>query len=195
MAVAAGWIWLAGAGVYLVCEAVAAAGFPGYSYADNYISDLGIAAVMNYGAFMLHGSLFLIGAIVVMRSVPTFGWAGWGFVVAAAANAIGNVLVGAFRSGDHWHVTGAGLAIVGGNVAVIIAGLGSGRFGAAGWYRRTSLVIGAVGLGCLLALIIDGANGIRALPVGVVERGSVYSIIGWEVMTGIAILRRRTSLH
>ena len=92
-------IWLVGAAVYLVSEAIAAASFPGYSYIADYISDLGAAAVMNIGAFILHGSLFLVGAIVISRACPTLGWVGWSFVLAAAANAIGNILVGTFRSG------------------------------------------------------------------------------------------------
>ncbi len=142
MRVAAGVIWLVGAAVYLVCEAVAAASVPGYSYVADYISDLGVSAVMNVGAFMVHGSLLLLGAVVFVRACPTPGWAGWIFVLAAAVNAIGNVLVGTFRSGavemtgtSHWHVIGAGMAIVGGNVAVIIAGLGSRRLGAPRTYR------------------------------------------------------------
>ena len=57
-------IWLVGAAVYLVCEAVAAASVPGYSYSADYISDLGVSAVMNVGAFMLHGSLLLLGAVI-----------------------------------------------------------------------------------------------------------------------------------
>ena len=111
-------------------------------------------------------------------------------MIAATANAIGNVAVGAFRSGSHWHVVGAGLAIVGGNVAAIIAGLGSRRLGASRSYRLVSVAIGVVGLACLVALIIDGANGSRLLPAGLVERGAVYSIIAWEIMTGAAILLR-----
>ena len=79
---------------------------------------------------------------------------------------------------------GAGMAIIGGNIAVIIAGIGSRRIGAPRSYRRVSVVIGAVGIACLLTLIIDGANGSRALPVGVVERGAVYTIVAWEIMTG-----------
>lgn len=186
---AAAWIWLIGATVYLACEAIAAASFPGYSYRDDYISDLGVSAVMNYGAFMLHGSLLLIGAIVIARSVPAMGWGGWSFVGAAAVNAVGNILVGGFRSGSHWHVVGAGLAIVGGNVAVIIAGLVSRRLGATRTYSVSSLAIGVVGIACLAALVLDGADGTRLLPVGMVERGSVYSIIAWEIMTGVALLR------
>ena len=184
-----------GAIVYLVCEAVAAASVPGYSYVADYISDLGVSAVMNIGAFMLHGSLFFVGAIVLSRRCPTLGWGGWGFMLAAAANATGNVLVGTFRSGTplaagdvNWHAVGAGMAIVGGNIAVIIAGLASRRIGAPRPYRLASVAVGVIGLVCLLTLIIDGANGSRLLPVGLVERGSVYSIVVWEIMTGVSIL-------
>ena len=104
-------------------------------------------------------------------------------MLAAAVNAIGNILVGTFRSGGvevsdtSLHVIGAGMAIVGGNVAAIIAGLGRRRLGAPRSYRVVSIAIGVVGLACLLALIVDGVNGSRVLPAGVVERGSVYSII------------------
>jgi hypothetical membrane protein len=183
-------IWLFGATLYLVGEAIAAASSPGYDYATNYISDLGTSDVMNIGGFMLHGLLLLLGAIVVARAYPAFGGIGWAFVLAAAVNAIGNVLVGTFHSGAHgpvpWHIIGAGMAILGGNVAVIIAGLGSLRIGAPRSYARASIAIGLVGLSCLLVLLVVH-NGFLA---GAVERGSVYSIILWELMTGIAILRR-----
>ncbi|CAN5596282.1 hypothetical protein BH09ACT7_BH09ACT7_17820 [soil metagenome] len=187
-------IWLSGATVYLVCEAVAAAGFPGYSYAANYISDLGVSPVMNVGAFMAHGTLFLLGAAVAVRCYPGTGLVGGAFVPAAAANALGNVLVGTFRSGmaptsANWHLVGAALALVGGNVAVILAGIGGRRVGAPPAYVRASVGLGAVGLASQVALIINGASGF--VPVGVLERGAVYSIIGWELMTGFAILCRR----
>lgn len=186
-------IWLVGAAVYLVCEAIAAVGFQGYSYAANYISDLGVDAVMNIGAFMVHGTLFLLGAIVLTRGRP-MGWAGRGFVLAAAANAVGNILVGAFPSGSahsHWHVIGAGLAILGGNGAVIIAGVSGRSVGATPLFCRASIGLGVAGVIALAVLIIDGANGSRLLPAGLVERAAVYPIIGWELLTGWAILRRK----
>ena len=192
---AAAVMWLLSAAVYLTCEAVAAARAPGYSYVQNYISDLGVSAVMNVGAFMLHGSLLLLGAVAVAFAYPIGGWAGRSFVLAALANAIGNVLVGTFPSGAsaaadvNWHVIGAGLAIVAGNVAVIIAGIGSRRIGAASSFRHASVAIGLMGLACLLALVIDSSSGSRALPVGLLERGSVYSTVAWELLAGVTILR------
>ena len=38
----AGALWLLAGVMYLACESIAAAAFPGYSYARNYISDLGV---------------------------------------------------------------------------------------------------------------------------------------------------------
>lgn len=188
----AGWVWLIGAVAYLTSEALSATRVAGYSYTEDYISDLGVVAVMNYG-FMVHGLLFLFGALVVTRATSGLGWAGRGFVLSATANAVGNVLVGAFHSGERWHVVGAGLAIVGGNAALIVAGLGSRRLGATGVYRAGSVVVGVVGLACLAVLVIDGVNGPRVLPVGVVERGSVYSIIAWELVTALVLTRGRCS--
>jgi hypothetical membrane protein len=182
-------LWLVGAAVYLVCEAVAAVRLRGYSYVDDYISDLGGDPVMSVGGFILHGGLFLAGAVVFCGSCPKLGWPGRVFVMMAAANAIGNVIVGTVRFGVV-HATGAALAILGGNLAVIVAGVGSRRIHAPSAYRRASVAVGAFGIACLLTLVIDGANGSRDLPVGVVERGAVYSIVVWEIMTGAALLRR-----
>jgi hypothetical membrane protein len=185
-------IWILGATAYLVCEAVAAAGFPGYSYLADYISDLGVSDVMNIGAFMVHGILFGLAAVVLARGCTTT--AARVFVVAAVANAVGNILVGMFHSGTpdaHWHVVGAGLAIVGGNVAVIAAGFAGRALGAPSWALRASFALGTFGLVCLTTLIIDGATGSRVVPAGLVERGSVYSIIAWELLAGFTLLRRR----
>ena len=186
---AAAGTWLVGAAVYLTAEVVTATGVESYSYLNDYISELGVSGLMNR-AFMLHGVLFLIGAVLVVRSVE-LGWTGRAFVVAAAVNALGNVGVGGFPSGTAAHVTGAGMAIIGGNVAVILGALGSRSLGAGQWFRRAGVTLGAVGLLCLAVLVIDGVNG-ASLPVGLVERGAVYPIIAWELLAGVTILRTRS---
>lgn len=179
----AGVIWLLGGIVYLVCEAVAAAGFPDYSYLYNYISDLGGSAVMNLGAFVTHGVLLLLGAVIVTRGL-SLGRLGHGLVFAAAVNAAGNVMIAIVPSASPhavpWHGIGAALAILGGNAAVILGGLCSR------WsdHRRVSIVLGIVGFGCVIALVL----GVQ--PAGLVERGSVYTIIAWELLTGVVLLRR-----
>jgi hypothetical membrane protein len=184
---AAAVVWLVGATVYLVCEAVAAAGTPGYSYTGDYISDLGRTAVMNTGAFAAHGMLFLLGAFFAARG-PTPALSGRGFVAAAAVNALGNMVVAVVPSHVHtavpWHGMGAALAIIGGNIAVILGGRSSRHRG----YRRLSVVLGVVGIAGLVA-VVSGAQ-----PAGLVERGSVYPIIAWELASAALLLRHGTRL-
>ena len=111
--------------------------------------------------------------------------------ITAAVNALGNVGVGGFPSGTTAHVIGAGMAIIGGNVAVILGALGSRSLCSGPPFRRAGVALGAVGLLCLAVLVIDGVNG-ASLPVGLVERGAVYPIIAWELLAGVAILRARS---
>ena len=111
----------------------------------------------------------------------------------AYLNALGNIGVGGFQSGATAHVVGAGLAIIGGNVAVVLGGLGSRSLGAPRMFRAVSVALGAFGLVCLAVLVVDGADG-ATLPVGLVERGAVYPIIAWEVMAGVALLWPRRSV-
>jgi hypothetical membrane protein len=192
----AGALWLAAGATYLTSEAVAAAAFPGYSYASNYISDLGIpypvagshsslAFVMNFGGFILNGLLYGTAAVIAFRA-----GAGRAFLVLALIHALGSVLVGTVHSGPreiasgmHYvHVLGAAMAIIGGNAASIAAsGFGSPA------YRSISLGLGAFGLLSLAMLEANRGLGLTMLPDGLLERGSVYPITVWELLTGLML--------
>ena len=173
-------IWIIGATAYLVSEAVAARTVPGYSYSYDYISDLGVAWVMNTG-FVVHGVLFLVGALLVTRSVASGARP---FVIAAAVNALGNVIIAVCPShgpgAASWHVAGAALAILGGNIAVILGG----RLSAVAAHRYLSLALGVAGIACLVAV----AAGAR--PAGLIERGAVYPIVMWELLAAAVLLVR-----
>lgn len=177
---AAAVVWIIGAAAYLVSEAVAARAIPAYSYTRDYISDLGVTWVMNTG-FVVHGVLFLVGAILVTRSVASGRHA---CVIAAAVNALGNIVIAVFPShvpgAQHWHLAGAALAILGGNIAVILGG----RLSAVPAHRHLSVGLGLVGIACLVAV----AAGAR--PAGLIERGSVYPIVAWELLAAAVLLAR-----
>ncbi|WP_205875675.1 DUF998 domain-containing protein [Mycobacterium camsae] len=171
---------------YLILEAVTAAAYPTtYSYALNYISDLGRVgprAPLMHAAFCLQGTMFLLGALLI-AGVP-FGRDNRLFVVLVSANAVGNVLVGTVPSGLI-HLIGATLALVGGNAAILP---GSAHLlPQLRWYRNASKAIAALGFLCL-ALLVGNCT---ALPVGVWERGSAYSIFGWQLLTAAGLLARR----
>jgi hypothetical membrane protein len=207
---AAAAMWIASATVYVGGEAIAASAFPGYSYATNYISDLGIptvgqydgraidsplAGVMNAG-FIAHGVLFFAGAaLAALAAGPGFRVARSVFLAAAGAHLVGSVLIGVVPGSSEsvatgaigLHVLGAGLAIVGGNLASATAGIAGNRFGFAPGYRVFSVVVGAAGILSVIALQLD----LGGLPDGIWERASVYAITVWELVTAAALLRRR----
>jgi len=199
--------------MWFALEALSAAVFPAYSYARNYISDLGVPFTMESGGrqigsprhaamnfnFIAHGLLFLLGGFFVFRATAgTPRRARSAFIDLAIVYAVGSALVGTFHGSaqaaadgtSRLHVLGAGMSIVGGNIAIIIAGRHARRLGASDSYCTASVVIGTLGLVCLLMLQTANPFGIT----GAWERGSVYSITLWEIFTGMAILiaaRRR----
>ncbi len=197
-------LWVVAAIGYLVLEAVAAAGFePGYSYAHNYISDLGVfrgtlvhgqmvyspRAYLMHAAFYLQGILFFLGA-TLMVGVPDNRRARL-FLGTVAVNAVGNIVIGTVHSGKV-HIIGAVLAIVGGN-ASILTGVAALRMVAGRlWYRRVSKLLAALGLLCMIMLILNSATAqTNLLPDGAWERGSVYSITIWQLLTAACLLTSR----
>jgi hypothetical protein len=196
-------LWIVGAVGYLVLEATAAAPvMPPYSYLQNYISALGVPAwspraVLMNTAFCLEGTMLFTGAVLIARA-RTGLHAGL-FVCLAAANAVGNYLVGivhggsALASGGHsWlHPAGALLALACGNAAILI---GSGVVAdaiARPWYRAVSVVIAGLGLLSLVMFAVAARTGAMiVLPKGAWERGSVYSILLWQLVTSVLLLTR-----
>ncbi len=210
-AVGAAALWIGAGGAYLALEAIAAAGFrPHYSYAHDYISDLGVAprsvfqgrmidspfAYLMNTAFYLQGTCFLLGAILMVRAVGSRK--ARLFLTLAAANAVGNILVGTIHGGPiaevdgmAWvHRLGAGLAIAGGNIAILAGSALARNAGAKQWYRAASLGLAVLGLGSFTMLIADSQiAAISVLPDGVWERASVYSIIAWQTLTAGYLVR------
>lgn len=165
----------------------------------GHMIDSPLAYLMN-SAFYLQGAFFLIGAILVVRAVESHRAAM--FLTFAATNAVGNVLVGTVHGGPTatvdgtaWlHAMGAMLAIVGGNMAILAGSAVLGNFGAPRWYRAASLGLAVLGLLSFVMLLIDSKTvAISVLPDGAWERGSVYSILVWQMFTAACLLRRTLS--
>ncbi|MWV48863.1 DUF998 domain-containing protein [Rathayibacter sp. VKM Ac-2803] len=206
----AGVLWIVGPLVYVGAEAIAASAFPGYSYADNYISDLGVPevgafegraidsplhSVMNAG-FVAEGVLFLAAALMTVRA--TSGGRRRGFLGLAAAHSVGIVLVGLVHGSRQsvengtsgLHVLDAALAIIGGNLAAMTAGVAVLRSRTRWAPGVVGIVLGAVGLLGLVLLRVDsGSTALDLLPDGVWERLAVYTVTAWQLTTGIVLLR------
>lgn len=198
-------LWVVAAVGYLVLEAVAAAGFePAYSYARDYISDLGLPSgrlvrgrtvhsprgYLIHAAFYLQGILFLLGASLIV-GVPDNRRARV-FLGAVAGNAVGNVVIGTVHSGTV-HVDGAVLAIVGGNAAILTGPDGIGTLAEWRWYRLASKALAALGFSSIAMLMINSATAKTVLLAdGAWERGSVYTITAWQLLTAACLLTRTT---
>jgi hypothetical membrane protein len=187
-------LWVVAAVGYLILEAVAAAGFtPAYSYAHNYISDLGVSAVsprayLMHAAFYLQGTLFFLGGVLIL-GIPVSPRARV-FLGLLAANSIGNITIGTVHRGNV-HRAGAALAIVGGNTAILAGSAVIATVGGWRWYRHISKLLAALGLLSLLMLMINSATSrTNLLPDGAWERGSVYSITAWQLLNAACLMWR-----
>ncbi len=195
-------LWISAAVIFIAVETVAAAAVvPSYSYVNGYISDLGVPArspkaVLMNSAFWVQGLAFLAGAVLIARALRS----GWLLVALAAANAVGNLLVAVVHGGSalvakgySWlHVVGAVLAIVGGNAAIVIGSSVVAKAVALRGYRAASVAIAVIGFVGLALLSIAMSTAGTTLPAGAVERASVYSILVWQVFTGVVLLARET---
>ena len=207
---AAGALLVAAGAVYLTAEGAAAIAFsPPYSYARNYISDLGVATcgtvfdgrqicsplhvVMDAG-FILAALCFLAAAVVCSRALP--GWWRFVFVALVAVHAVGNSLVALFpetaiatTDAPHLHVLGAALAIIGGNVAILTAAPLAKSLKLPAIDRWACVIFPIVGLAALKMLIATRSHaGVSLLSDGTWERISVYAITGWQLLTGTCLL-------
>lgn len=213
----AGVLWLLAGTFYLTCETITAAAFPGYSYAHNYISDLGVpydgmihgralhsalAPVMNFGGFIVDGTFYGLATVAATWAAWRMGWsrAGAGFLMLGLIHAIGTIMVGSVPNGPREvalglapiHLIGAAMSIIGGNAALLAAAGFSRRFGAPVAYRMACVGLGLFGFASLALLEAGGLTGRAILPDGLLERGAVYPITAWEIMTGAALLRAQS---
>ena len=193
-------LWISAAVLFLAFEAIAAAAIPSYSYIAKYISVLGVpewsprAGLMNLG-FYLQAALFLTGALVAVRAIGG-RLAGAVFLLLTATNAVGNFLVGfvhgfspLWNDGYEWlHGFGAFLAIGGGNAAIVVGSVVVGRAVSVRWYRPVGVMIGVAGLVFAALLHTYARWAMDFSHIGLVERACVYTIMAWQIFTGLVLL-------
>ncbi|MGW4125298.1 DUF998 domain-containing protein [Nocardia sp. NPDC004711] len=190
---------------YLALEYVTARAWrhPTYSYAVNFISDLGnpvagdafdgrmidspLHSVMNT-AFVGQGVGFIAAGALLLAARERRVRLLFGLVIAHGA---GVILVGFFHesaANQHngvlvVHGIGAAVGIVTGNLVAIVVGA---RRGIPTWLRRSSIALGALGLASFALLQAD--RPLYHAAGGIPERGAVYTILAFEILLGTALL-------
>jgi len=194
--------------VFFIGQAVAqAASTVPYSLWSNYISDLGntgcgpfalgtyhtvvctpLSGVMN-AAFVVSGLLTLAGAVGTRPAWPRRRLTAVGLVLLGLAGA-GQVLVG-FRPENvdiSLHGVGALFGIGGGNLGVLLVGLGVWRAD-----RLTGVLSVVVGVVGVVAFVLLGSAPALGLGIGFVERVAVYPLVAWLIGAGAFLLWSATS--
>ena len=210
-------LWLAAATLYLGSELAAAFAFsPVYSYARNYISDLGVTtcgtiyegrAICSPLHGLMNGDLIAQGLLFPGAALAISRWCRPGtrlaFLALAALNGAGNVLIGCFpenmpgrfTAALSCHVVGALLAIACGNGAALMSAASFAGLELPRIHHRLSVSLPLAAAASLAMLIAARKAGTMILvPDAVWERLSVYTITAWEVLTAaclVAKTRRR----
>jgi hypothetical membrane protein len=208
---------LAAVVTFVLAETIAAAAWrnPRYSYADDFVSDLGVpgppalfkghlihsplAWVLNAG-FVVNGALVVVAALLVLRPSGQGRVARWHIRVVISFG-IGLFIAALFHESPAWmlplHALGATLAIAGGNVATFLTGRLGLRLGLPNWLARVFTMLGAFGLVFFVvvqALVIVDST---VLPhyIGAIERLAAYPLLLAQLAAAIGLLAESSRLR
>ena len=191
----AGIVFMMGSLYYLLAEAISATFFNA-SLANTYIfhtiSELGIPNANSPLSLLMNSAFILIGLTLLFCSFYRFK----DFIVRnniiiyifTLITGIGVIIVGLIHGGNPftlgYHMLGAMMAILGGNILLVLISRSMGEFGS---YQKTTLALGIIGLIAFWIMFFNMKSGY--MPV--FERLSVYTLIIWCFLTGAYLLRNR----
>lgn len=189
----AGCAFIIGSLYYIIAEAISATFFNDSlfnTYIFHTISELGIPN-MNSPLFWLMNSAFiLIGLLLLFGNFYKFK----DFIIKNKAvfyifsliAVVGVIIVGLVHGGNPftlgYHMLGAMMAILGGNILLVIISRSMEDFG---FYQKLTLLLGIIGLAAFWIMFFNMRN--AYMPV--FERLSVYTLIIWFFLTGIHVIR------
>lgn len=207
--VPAGIALLAAAGFFLLAETISAAAWnhPAYSYANDFVSDLGVpgshvvfgghlidsplAWLLDAG-FVVNGLLVALAAALILRPHGEGRMARWQMRLFAGFG-LGLTTAAFLHESPAWmlplHALGATLAMGGGNIAILLTGLLAARLGLPTWLARTFMALGAMGLASFLLVQVLALDR-TTLPhgIGALERGAAYPVLATEILVGVSLL-------
>lgn len=189
----AGIAFLIGSLYYIIAEAISATYFNASifnTYIFHTISGLGIPNGNSPLFFLMNSAFILIGVTLLFGSFYKFKdylvknrKLCYAFTVITA---LGVIIVGLIHGGNPltsgYHTIGAVMAILGGNILLVLVSRSMGEFGG---YQKSTLILGIIGL---IAFWIMFFN-ITSIYMPVYERLSVYTLIIWSFLTGIYLSR------
>ena len=189
----AGSAFIIGSLYYIIAEAISATFFNDSlfnTYIFHTISELGIPNMNSPLSWLMNSAFILIGLILIFACFYRFK----DFIIknrilfyiCSLITSLGVIIVGLVHGGNPftlgYHMMGAMMAILGGNILMVITSRSMAEFGL---YQKLTLVLGIFGLIAFWIMFFNMAN--SYMPV--FERLSVYTMIIWCFSTGFYILK------
>ena len=189
----AGIVFILGSLYYLLAEAISAFSFNDLltnTYLFHTISELGIPNINSPLAFLMNSAFVIIGLtfifgnfyklkdFIIKNKVI--------FYILTIVSAIGVIIVAMIHAGnpvtDGYHSLGAIMAILGGNLLLIIISRSMDKFET---YQKVTLALGIIGLIAFWVMFFN----MESLYMPIFERLSVYTLIIWSFISGVYLLR------
>ncbi len=189
----AGIVFILGSLYYLLAEAISAFSFNDLltnTYLFHTISELGIPNINSPLAFLMNSAFVIIGLtfifgnfyklkdFIIKNKVI--------FYILTIVSAIGVIIVAMIHAGnpvtDGYHSLGAIMAILGGNILLIIISRSMDKFET---YQKITLALGIIGLIAFWVMFFN----MESLYMPIFERLSVYTLIIWSFISGVYLLR------
>lgn len=189
----AGIVFIIGSLYYMVAEAITAFTFNETlfnTYIFHTISELGIPNINSPLSFLMNSAFIIIGLSLLFGNLYKFKdfiiKNKMAFYILTLISSIGVIIVALIHAGnpltDGYHSLGAVMAILGGNVLLVIISRSMEEFEI---YQKITLILGIIGL---IAFWIMFFN-MESIYMPVFERLSVYTLIIWSFITGIYLLK------
>ena len=189
----AGIVFILGSLYYMIAEAISAFAFNDSlfnTYIFHTISELGIPNINSPLFFLMNSAFIIIGLSLLFGNYYKFKdflvKNKTVFYILTAISSIGVIIVALIHAGNPitqgYHSLGAIMAILGGNVLLVIISRSMDEFEI---YQKVTIILGIVGL---IAFWIMFFN-IRSVYMPVFERISVYTLILWSFLSGIYLLK------
>ncbi len=189
----AGIVFLIGSLYYVIAEAISAFSFNDTlinTYLFHTISELGIPNMNSPLSFLMNSAFIIIGLTFIFGNFYKFKdfiiRNKVVFYILTLVAAIGVIIVALIHAGnpvtDGYHSLGAIMAILGGNVLILIVSRSMDKFEV---YQKVTLILGVIGLIAFWVMFFN----MGSIYMPIFERLSVYTLIIWSFITGVYLLK------
>ena len=188
----AGIVFIVGSLYYIAAEVISATFFNSSlidAYIFHTISELGIpnanspvfwlmnSAFILIGLTLIFGNFYSLKDFITKNRIP--------FYIFTLITGIGVIMVGLIHGGNPltsgYHTLGAVMAILGGNILLILISRSMAEFEL---YQKITFILGISGIIVFWIMFFNMGN----IYMPVYERLSVYTLIIWSFVSGIYLL-------